>query len=57
MIYIKKLIFGKPIQGEQLSQPKLPGERPYNAQDCDKWCQEFKFGSRYGHRVSFYQKS
>jgi len=55
MDYIKKLIFGTPAQGEKLSEPKLPPERPYNEEDCIKWCQEFKFGSKYGTRGSFYQ--
>ena len=56
MIYIKRLLFGKPAQGEKLPEPKLPPERPLDEEDCVKWCQEFQFGSRYGHRGSFYQK-
>jgi hypothetical protein len=55
MEYIKKLIFGMPVQGERLPEPKVPPERPYNEEDCIKWCQEFKFGSKYGTRGSFYQ--
>jgi len=56
MIYIKTLLFGRPAQGEKLPEPKLPPERPLDELDCAKWCQEFQFGSRYGHRGSFYQK-
>lgn len=57
MNQLKVFIFGLRAQGEKIPEPKLPPERPYNAQDCVKWCQEIKFGSRYGHRGSFYQRS
>lgn len=56
MQFIKQLIFGVKVQGEKLPQPKLPPQRPYNEEDCNKWCKEFNFGSRYGHRGSFYQR-
>lgn len=56
MSFIKALLFGKSAQGEKLPEPKLPQERPYDALDCAKWCQEIQFGNRYGHRGSFYQR-
>jgi hypothetical protein len=56
MYYIKTLVFGKRAEGEKISQPTLPPERDYNGQDYIRWCQEFKVGSRYGHRGSFYQR-
>ena len=56
MQYIKEIVFGRRAKGEILPKPKLPPERPYNAEECDKWSKEFKFGNRYGHRGSFYQK-
>lgn len=55
-MYIKTLLFGKPVQGEKLPTPKLPKERPLDELDCAKWVKEFNFGSRYGHRGSFYQR-
>ena len=55
MSFIKALLFGVKAQGEKLPEPKLPSERPLDELDCAKWCQEFNFGSRYGHRGSFYQ--
>ena len=55
MQYIKTLVFGKRAEGEPLTDSKLPPERPLNAIEFAKWCQEFKVGSRYGHRGSFYQ--
>jgi hypothetical protein len=56
MIYIKTFLFGIRAQGEKLPEPKLRPERPYDALDCTKWCQEFKFGNKYGHRGSFYKR-
>lgn len=55
MTYIKTFLFGIRAQGEKLPEPKLRPERPYDAEDCDKWSKEFKFGNKYGHRGSFYQ--
>lgn len=55
MYYIKTLLFGQRIQGEQIFESKLPPERQINDTDFIKWCQEFKVGSRYGHRGSFYE--
>lgn len=54
MIYIKTFLFGIRAQGEQLLEPKLPPERPFNSKEYIEWCEEFKVSSRYGHRSSFY---
>ena len=55
MIYIKTLLFGKRAAGESIPEAKLPPERIVNTEEYIKWCKEFKVGSRYGHRGSFYQ--
>ena len=54
MNQIKVFIFGHRVQGEKISEPKLPKERPLDS-NYIKWCQEFNVSSRYGHRGSFYQ--
>ena len=50
------LLFGERAQGERMPIPTLPPERPYDADDYNKWCEEVGFGSRYGTRGSFYSK-
>ena len=55
MYYITTLVFGRRAQGETIPESKLPPERPFDSKEYIKWCQEFKVGSRYGHRGSFYQ--
>jgi hypothetical protein len=54
MYYITTLVFGKRAEGEKISEPTLPKERPLDS-NYIKWCQEFNVSSRYGHRGSFYQ--
>ena len=54
MYYITTLLFGERAQGERIPESKLPPERPLDS-NYIKWCEEFKVGSRYGHRGSFYQ--
>jgi hypothetical protein len=55
MYYIKTLVFGRRAQGETIPESKLPPQRLFDSKEYIKWCQEFKVGSRYGHRGSFYQ--
>jgi hypothetical protein len=56
MYYITTLLFGVKIQGERLPEStSLPAERPFDSREYIKWCNDFKVGSRYGHRGSFYQ--
>ena len=55
MKYLLTFIFGQKAQGEKLPQPNLkttyPAERPSEGE----WGNLVKFGSRYGHRGSYYQ--
>lgn len=48
-------IFGERAEGQPLSQPALRTTYPLNRPDENKWAKKYKFGSRYGHRGSFYQ--
>lgn len=54
MNYIKELIFGVRAQGQRVSEPMLPKERPMNEKDFNQWSKKFKVSSRYGHKGSFY---
>lgn len=56
MKLIKELIFGVRAQGEPLSPPKFKTTVITDRPTMDKWAKEVKFGSRYGHRGSFYNK-
>jgi len=55
MDYIKTLIFGVKAQGQPISLPNIKTLHPTNRPSENEWAKEFKFGSRYGHRGSFYQ--
>ena len=57
MIYIKTLLFGERAQGYPVPPPSFTTTEVINRPTEDEWSKEFKFGSRYGHRGSFYQKS
>lgn len=55
MKYIKELIFGVRAKGETLpTHPTFKISEPNNRLTIDEWVKEVKFGSRYGHRGSFY---
>ena len=45
---------GSRAVGEKLAEPKKFPIRTATAAECNQWAKEFKFGSRYGHRGSFY---
>jgi hypothetical protein len=57
MRQIKELIFGVRAQGEPIALPKFKTTMPKNRPTEDQWAKEFNFGSRYGHRGSFYNKN
>lgn len=54
---IRDFLFGQRAQGELLQQPKLKTLYPTQRIEEEQWRQEMKFGSRYGHRGSFYQQT
>jgi hypothetical protein len=55
MKQIMTLIFGERAQGTKLTNPTLRTLQASNRPSESEWAKEFKFGSRYGHRGSFYQ--
>lgn len=55
MQFIKILLFGQRAQGFPVPQPTFKTTFPTNRPSENEWSKEFKFGSRYGHRGSFYQ--
>lgn len=55
MKQIMTLIFGERAQGFKLDPPSLRTLVISNRPSESEWVKEFKFGSRYGHRGSFYQ--
>ena len=55
MQYIKTLVFGKRAQGEPVPLPSFTTTEPITRPSIDEWAKEMNFGSRYGHRGSFYQ--
>ena len=57
MHYIKTFVFGKRAQGEPVSTPSFTTTTPSDRPSIDEWVKEMNFGSRYGHRGSFYKKS
>ena len=56
MEYIKTLIFGVRAQGEPVALPKFKTIMPKDRPTLSQWAKEVKFGSRYGHRGSYYER-
>ena len=50
-----ELIFGVRAEGIKLPKPTFRSTYPENHLNESEWAKEVKFGSRYGHRGSFYQ--
>jgi hypothetical protein len=53
--FLLYLIFGERAQGIKLTNPTLRTLAISNRPSENEWVKEFKFGSRYGYRGSFYQ--
>ena len=49
------LIFGKRAEGEVLNRPTFTSTYPTARLTETEWANHVNFGSRYGHRGSFYQ--
>ena len=47
-------LFGERAEGQPLTQPSFKSTYPSEMPNINQWVKEFKFGSRYGHRGSFY---
>ena len=54
MKFILTLLFGERAQGESLQQPTFTTIYPAHRPDENQWAKDYSFGSRYGHRGSFY---
>ena len=57
MQFIKQFIFGVKAQGQPVSTPSFKTTVPTNRPNENEWSKEMKFGSRYGHRGSFYNNN
>ena len=53
--FITTFLFGERAQGEMIPQPTFRSSYPEDQPDENQWALEMKFGSRYGHKGSFYQ--
>lgn len=53
----KQFLFGIRVEGFPLPPPTFKTTIPKNRPNLDNWIKEVKFGSRYGHRGSFYEKN
>ena len=54
---IKLFLFGQRAQGEPIQPPKIKTFYPTQTIEEEQWRQEMNFGSRYGYRGSFYQRT
>jgi hypothetical protein len=54
MKLIKQLIFGVRIKGQPILPPSFKTTMPPNMPTEDQWVKKVNFGTRYGHRGSFY---
>jgi hypothetical protein len=52
--FLITLLYGEPAKGEMIPDPTFRSSYPENRPDEQTWVQEVKFGSRYGHKGSFY---
>lgn len=50
-------ITGSRAAGEKLAEPRKFPIRHATEAECNQWANEFKVGSRYGHRGSFYENN
>jgi hypothetical protein len=55
--FIRNFLFGQRAQGEPVQPPKIRTIYPTQQLDENQWWREMNFGSRYGTRGSFYQRT
>jgi len=55
--FIEKVLFGDRAQGQPVPPPSFRSSYPNPVMPEDDWTFMVKFGSRYGHRGSFYYKN
>ena len=56
MKQVLTLIFGQRAKGEPVPEPTFKTTYPDHRPDETKWAKDYNFGSRYGHRGSFYNR-
>ena len=54
---LTRIVFGPRAAGEKLPAPTVRTTPIANRPDENQWAKEFKVGSRYGHRGSFYENN
>ena len=52
---ILTLLFGERVEGESIQQPSIRTVQPLDRPSETEWSKFVKFGSRYGHRGSYYE--
>ena len=57
MQIIKVLLFGERVKGKTLPSPTFKTTDVVNKLSEDEWVKHVKFGSRYGHKGSFYNNN
>lgn len=55
--FLTTLLFGERAQGEMIPEPTFRSSYPVDRPDENQWALEVRFGSRYGHKGSFYQRN
>jgi len=55
ILFLLTFLFGQRAQGEMIPAPTFRSSYPEDRPDEQTWSNEMKFGSRYGHKGSFYQ--
>lgn len=53
---IKELLFGVKAKGEPLPPPTFRTTESTSKPSLNQWVRYVRFGSRYGHKGSFYNK-
>ena len=57
ILFLTTLLFGKRAHGEMTQAPTFRSTYPEDQPDENQWALNVKFGSRYGHKGSFYQRN
>ena len=55
ILFLLTFLFGQRAEGEMIPAPTFRSSYPEDRPDEQAWSNEVKFGSRYGHKGSFYQ--
>jgi hypothetical protein len=50
------IVFGQRTKGQTIPEPSFKTTYPEHRPDIKQWIKDYNFGSKYGHRGSFYHK-